>query len=314
MTISTISTLPAAPSRTTDTPANFRTKADAFTDGMVDLVPELNTSIGQMNTDIATVNSQYAAVVAAAAQVSADADATQDAYQALALASLTELTGTSSSSVSVGTGSKAFTASTGKLWFAGMSIFVRDAASASNYMVGEVASYNASTGALTVTVYVTGGAGTINSWLIYPSGHRYDDTWSTIATATTTSGTTATFSNIPQIYDDLLLVFLGVSHNSGSNQTFRIELSDDGSNWTTATTVSASVAASATMYGGVFIPGYRQAAGVVLPGVSNLASDRTADEATITHPRWRIAAGIAHIRISPAGGSFDAGSIVLKGR
>jgi len=55
MTISTISTLPAAPART-DAPATFISKADAFLAALVTMQGELNTSIGQMNTDIAQAN------------------------------------------------------------------------------------------------------------------------------------------------------------------------------------------------------------------------------------------------------------------
>lgn len=138
--------------------------------------------------------------------------------------------------------------------------------------------------------------------------------WATIATQATTSGASVTFSSIPQTYQDLLLVFSGVSHDSGSNQIIRIELSDDGSNWTAAQEISPAVAASATIYGSLHIPGYRQAAGSVMGKLANLTADRTADVPSLQEIAWRIAAGIAHIRISPAAGSFDAGSIVLKGK
>ena len=71
MTISTLTTPPATPSR--DDPDNFRTEADAYVDWQAtDFVPEMNTIVGQMNSATAQVTSDetsaaYSAQVASAA-------------------------------------------------------------------------------------------------------------------------------------------------------------------------------------------------------------------------------------------------------
>ena len=130
MTIPTITALPTPPSR--NDPTNFATRADAF----VAAFPTLQ----------AEINAFAAAVLAAAAG--------------------TNYNCTSSSSVTIGTGSKSFTASTGSLLQVGQYVIVSSTASPANYMIGQVTAYNAGTGALTVNVIATGGSGTIASWTI----------------------------------------------------------------------------------------------------------------------------------------------------
>lgn len=75
-----------------------------------------------------------------------------------------DTTSTSTTSVAIGTGSKSFTVETGKSYFLGMSLKIAN--SATNYMVGDVISYNSGTGALVVNVVVTSGTGTYSSWTI----------------------------------------------------------------------------------------------------------------------------------------------------
>lgn len=81
----------------------------------------------------------------------------------------TDFTGTSSTSVTIGTGSKSFTASTGRNWQIGQSVRVASTASPSNYMDGQVTAYTSGTGALTVNVTTIGGTGTFAAWTISPT-------------------------------------------------------------------------------------------------------------------------------------------------
>ncbi len=72
-----------------------------------------------------------------------------------------EYTGTSASSVTVGTGPKVFATQTGKLWVPGQIVVVNNG---SNIMRGPVVSYTGSN--LTVNVTSTVGSGTFSSWTI----------------------------------------------------------------------------------------------------------------------------------------------------
>lgn len=71
---------------------------------------------------------------------------------------------TSTSSVAVGTGAKAFTVEPGKAIVIGMTIKMAATAAPANYMVGDVTAYDSVTGALSLNVTVTNGSGTIAAW------------------------------------------------------------------------------------------------------------------------------------------------------
>jgi hypothetical protein len=79
---------------------------------------------------------------------------------------LVATTGTSTTSVSIGTGSKTLTTQTGKAWVVGSFVYVVSAASVTNMMTGQVTAYNSGTGALTVNVITATGSGTFASWVI----------------------------------------------------------------------------------------------------------------------------------------------------
>ena len=72
--------------------------------------------------------------------------------------------GTSSTFVSIGTGSKSFTASTGKSWVVGMTLKI--AYSSGAWILGEVTSYDSGTGALVLDSRVSQGSGSYSSWTI----------------------------------------------------------------------------------------------------------------------------------------------------
>lgn len=78
---------------------------------------------------------------------------------------------TSTSSMTIGTGSKTLTlAQTGKAFAVGQWVQVTDLAAPSvNYMVGAITAFNAGTGAMTVTVAMAGGSGTLSSWAVHPA-------------------------------------------------------------------------------------------------------------------------------------------------
>ena len=118
--------LPPAPSRTD--PSNFSAKADAWVDALDDW------------TDAANALEQSLQLVAT--------------------------TGTSTSSLGIGTGSKGLTTQTGKAWAVGSWVYIASASSITNLMQGQVTAYNAGTGNLVVDVTQSTGSGTYTDWVI----------------------------------------------------------------------------------------------------------------------------------------------------
>jgi len=103
------------------------------------------------------------------------ADAATDAATASAAATSAQnyaaaLNGTSSTSVTIGTGSKAFTTQASKQFTVGVWLLIYSTANPANYMYGVVTAY-AST-SLTVDVQAVGGSGTLADWKIAVAGIR----------------------------------------------------------------------------------------------------------------------------------------------
>jgi hypothetical protein len=143
--------------------------------------------------------------------------------------------------------------------------------------------------------------------------------WTQIGSTQTPSAvSSSSITSIPATYQDLLIEILGLSHDSGTGQGLRIEMSgDNGTTWTTANLISVSTAhpASATMYGGGVLSGYLKGAGLFPTIIDALASDyATTASSNIRSTIWRIAAGINAIRLSWSAGNFDAGSWKLWGK
>lgn len=139
--------------------------------------------------------------------------------------------------------------------------------------------------------------------------------WTQIAQIATTSGATATFSNIPQTYSEILFVFENVSHNSGTSTSFGIELSANGTNWSSRSSITAATGGSLNASGALHIPRYTGNSGSMVNGIGLglTALAQTPSLSTSFVFAWAVA-GIAHVRFSPGGGSFDAGTITLYGR
>lgn len=76
------------------------------------------------------------------------------------------LVGTSTTSLSVGTGAKGFTSQAGKAWLVGSYVFIVATTDNSKIMQGKITAYNSSTGSLVVDVNLASGTGTYASWNI----------------------------------------------------------------------------------------------------------------------------------------------------
>lgn len=97
-------------------------------------------------------------------------------FDAVATAlNLISTNGASVSSVSIGAGSKSFTASTGKSWVKAMTLKIGN--SATNWMLGEVSSYDPGTGALVVNIRKMMGSGTFSDWVISLAPPERMDLW-----------------------------------------------------------------------------------------------------------------------------------------
>ena len=79
------------------------------------------------------------------------------------------ITATSTTSLTVGTGSKSLTIGADKGFIPGMEIVVAYTTTSTNRMTGTVTSYNPTTGALVVNVTTAQGSGTYTAWSIGPA-------------------------------------------------------------------------------------------------------------------------------------------------
>lgn len=131
MPLPTISALPTPPSRS-DAPADFNANADAFLGALPTMQSEINAFITALPTAVNGI----------------------------------DYNGTSTTSLTVGTGTKSLTTQTGKNFQIGQSVRVASTASPANYMDGQITAYDSSTGAMTVEVASIGGSGTLAAWTI----------------------------------------------------------------------------------------------------------------------------------------------------
>jgi len=103
--------------------------------------------------------------------VEIDTDAITWSYAASAINLLSQFLETSSTSFSIGTGSKVFTVSGGKAFVVGNFVLVTDdAAPTTNWMFGQITAYSGTS--MTINVTVVAGSGTFTAWTISVSGAR----------------------------------------------------------------------------------------------------------------------------------------------
>lgn len=111
-------------------------------------------------------NSLTQANNAAASAASAAAQATAAAASAASALGAPGTNATSTTSMTIGTGSRTFNIQPGKALSVGQSVVIASSVNPSNQMVGIITAHNSTTGSMTVNVSQIGGSGTLASWVI----------------------------------------------------------------------------------------------------------------------------------------------------
>jgi hypothetical protein len=143
-----VPTLPAAPD-----PANRST--------FNNLAYAWSTALGPFSTGL-----QALAVNVKANADDAAASASSAGVSAASAINAPGTSATSTTSLTLSTGSKTLTIQTGKAFAVGQFVVLASAANVANYMHGQIAAHNTGTGTLTVNVGTFTGTGTFADWLV----------------------------------------------------------------------------------------------------------------------------------------------------
>lgn len=159
--------LPTPPSR--DNPGTFATLADAFLGALPLFQTEANALEVAVDADRVAAAASAAAALASennAASSETNAGLSEDAAAASATSALNApgTNATSTTSLTVGTGSKSLTIQTGKAYSIGQWVIIANTPTPANYMLGQITAFDSGAGTVTVNVTVTGGSGTFTAW------------------------------------------------------------------------------------------------------------------------------------------------------
>jgi len=152
MAVTTVITdLPPPPHRGVDDQTTFVNKGEALFDALyLSTVSEMNSAFDEINaTEINITNLEASAESFALTAI--NAPATQS---------------TSTTSLTIGTGTKSLTIQADKSLVVGMSLKIASTSSPTNWMVGDITSYTSGTGALSVSVSGIQGTGTFSNWTV----------------------------------------------------------------------------------------------------------------------------------------------------
>jgi len=117
-------------------------------------------ALGDMTTEM---NSVASWTYSAATQTETNAHLAQSSAAAAALQAPGTIA-TSTETITFGTGSKTFQVPTGKSYVAGQYVLVAQTSAPSNYMIGQVTSYDSLTGVLILNVVTNTGSGSASAW------------------------------------------------------------------------------------------------------------------------------------------------------
>ena len=117
------------------------------------------------NASTSATNAASSATAAAGSATASAASATTAA--ANATASVANFVGSSTTSLTIGTGNQTLTTQTGLPIPVQGFMVIADTGTPANFMYGQITAYNSGTGSLTVNVSSTGGSGTFATWTLY---------------------------------------------------------------------------------------------------------------------------------------------------
>lgn len=162
--IAAISTSVTAAAASATAAATSQTAAATSATNASSSASSASTSATSASTSASSASTS--ATAASTSATNAATSATQAAASEAALAA--GITTTSTTSLTIGTGSTTFTVPSGELWSTGMYVMAVDTGTPTNYMHGQVTSYSGTS--LVVNVTDTGGSGTYATWTITLSG------------------------------------------------------------------------------------------------------------------------------------------------
>lgn len=155
----------------------FSTSLKVFGDDVsTTLVGQLNTFGSQANSlrlevnGWATLASEKADIATTQAGLANTARIAAEASAASVAALAGAFVGTSTTSVSIGIGNKSFNTQGNEQYTPGVFLSIVSDANHTNFMFGDVVSYNATTGDIVINVSVIGGSGTFSDWNLSLTG------------------------------------------------------------------------------------------------------------------------------------------------
>lgn len=193
-----ITTLPAAPD-----PSN-RSTFNSLAYPWSAALPTFGTEVSAVavNVKANADEAQADAVATAADRVQTGLDVVAAAASAASAIAAPGVQATSTTSLSVGLGSKSLTIQTGKAYSVGQSVVIADtSAPSTNWMFGQITSYNSGTGALVVDVVQTLGSGTLTAWTISISASPAADGSTAMLRRAITGADTAQLSDSGTLID-----------------------------------------------------------------------------------------------------------------
>lgn len=179
--IDAITTVPSIAS-----PATFENDTNTFINALPDFQDQANdlganvysnaleATTAATNAQTAEANAETAEAAAEAAQLAAATSASQAAASALTAVNAPGTNGTSSTSLTIGAGSKSFATQTGKAWVVGQPVTIaRTADPVNTRMWGTIGAYDSGMGLMGVTVGAGQftGSGTYSDWTISLAGN-----------------------------------------------------------------------------------------------------------------------------------------------